>query len=58
MSGLVFGINKQFQKFGDELTDECRKIESEIQKTDKEIDELVYKLYGITEKEKRVIKES
>ena len=34
------------------------KIEAEIKKTDPEIDELVYKLYGITEEEKKVIEES
>ena len=34
------------------------KIEGEIQKTDKEIDELVYKIYGITEEEKKIIEES
>lgn len=30
----------------------------EIEKTDAEIDELVYKLYGITEEEKKIIEES
>jgi|TARA_Y100000310_G_scaffold337221_1_gene423747 type II restriction/modification system DNA methylase subunit YeeA len=33
-------------------------IEEEIKKTDKEINELVYKLYNITEEEKKIIEES
>lgn len=35
-----------------------QKIEQEIKKTDNEIDELVYQLYGITEEEKKIIEES
>ena len=31
------------------------KLEDDIEKTDNEIDELVYKLYGITEAEKKTI---
>ncbi len=34
------------------------KLEAEIQKIDHEIDNLVYKLYGITEEEKKIIEES
>ena len=37
---------------------EKQKIEEEIKRTDSEIDELVYKLYGITEEEKKIIEES
>jgi type I restriction-modification system DNA methylase subunit len=33
-------------------------IEEDIEKTDKDIDEMVYELYGITEKEKKIIEES
>jgi len=33
-------------------------IEDDIEKTDKEIDEMVYELYGITEDEKKIIEES
>lgn len=32
-------------------------IQRQIEKTDKEIDGLVYKLYGITEKEREIIEE-
>lgn len=36
-------------------TYERARIKEEIKKTDKEIDELVYTLYGITEEEKKII---
>ena len=32
-----------------------KEIQREIDKTDKEIDNIVYKLYGITEEEKKII---
>jgi len=50
--------NKRLNEIGDKKTDERQRIEEEIKKTDAEIDELVYKLYGITEEEKRIIEES
>ncbi|HKZ45116.1 MAG TPA: N-6 DNA methylase, partial [archaeon] len=48
-------LNEKLLKIGDKLTDERARIEDEIKKTDSEIDELVYKIYGITESEKKVI---
>ena len=39
-------------------TDEKAQLEKEIQKIDNEIDEEVYKLYGITEEEKKIIEGS
>ena len=48
-------LNKRLNEMGDKKTDERARIEEEIKKTDKEIDELVYKLYGITEEEKEII---
>jgi type I restriction-modification system DNA methylase subunit len=52
----------QLQNKSNELegskSSEKYKIEEEIKKTDKEIDELVYKTYGITDKEKRIIEEN
>jgi len=32
-------------------------IERQIEATDREIDELVYELYGITEEERRIVEE-
>ena len=51
-------LNKKLQEIGDKNTLEKQKIEQEIKKTDNEIDELVYQLYGITEDEKKIIEES
>ncbi len=51
-------LNKRLNKIGDKLTDERTRIENEIKKTDGQIDELIYKIYGITEAEKKIIEES
>ena len=53
----MLSLNKRLQE--EKLSQfEKEKIEKEINKTDNEIDELVYKLYGITEEEKKIIEES
>ncbi|MDD5417314.1 MAG: N-6 DNA methylase [Candidatus Nanoarchaeia archaeon] len=54
----MLSLNKKLNEMGDKKTDERAKIEDEIKETDKKIDELVYKLYGITEEEKKIIEES
>ena len=51
-------LNKRLNEMGDKKTDERARIEEEIKKADKEIDELVYKLYRITEEEKGIIEGS
>ena len=51
-------LNEKLLKIGDKLTDERAGIEKEIKKTDSEIDELVYGIYGITVAEKEIIEES
>jgi len=48
-------LGKQLDEFGEKITDERARIEKEIEKIDRQIDELVYKVYGITEKEQRII---
>lgn len=53
----ILSLNKHLNKIGDKKTDERVKIEEEIKKIDEEIDELVYRLYDITEKEKEIIME-
>jgi len=40
------------------IENETKKLENEISKIDNEIDELVYKLYNITEEEKKIIESS
>jgi hypothetical protein len=54
----ALSLNNQLNKVGDKKTDERYRLEEDIKKTDAEIDELVYKLYGITEPEKKIIEES
>lgn len=54
----MLSLNKQLNALGDKKTIQSKKIEDEINKTDEEIDNLVYKIYGITEKEKKIIEES
>jgi len=48
-------LQKKLDDLGDKETDERQKIEEEIKKTDSEIDDEVYKIYGITETEKKII---
>jgi len=54
----MLSLNKRLNEIGDKKTDERADIEEEIKHTDNEIDELVYKIYGITEEEKKIIEES
>jgi len=54
----ITSLIKSLKEMGDKKTDERIRIEEEIKRTDAEIDELVYQLYGITEEEKKIIEES
>ena len=57
LANKMLSLNKKLQE--DNLSQlEKQKLEQEIKKTDNEIDELVYQLYGITEEEKKIIEES
>ena len=51
-------FSKKLAEFGDKNTPETARLKEEITKTDAEIDELVYKIYGITKEEKKIIEES
>ena len=54
----ILSLNEQLNKIGDKKTIQSKKIEDEIDKTNKEIDEIVYKIYGITNQEKEIIEKS
>ena len=54
----MLSLSKRLKELGDKLTDERARIEEEIIKTDTEIDNLLYKVYGITDEEKKVIEDS
>ena len=58
LANKMLSLNKQLQEIGDKKTSQTAKLEAEIKQTDQEIDDLVYKLYGITETEKRIIEDS
>ena len=51
----ILPINARLSSIGDKLTDERAQLEEEIKKTDAQIDDLVYKIYGITDEERKVI---
>jgi len=51
-------LNKRLNEIGDKKTGQRARIEEEIKKTDAEIDELVYKIYGIAAGERRIIEDS
>ena len=54
----VFSLNKRLDEIGDMKTDARRKTEEEIKRIDKEIDQKVYELYGLTPEEIKIVKES
>lgn len=54
---LLF-FHSSLSSFGSKKTSETARLEEEIRKTDAEIDDLVYRLYGITEEERKTIEES
>lgn len=51
-------MNKRLVEMGETQSTDRRRLEEEIKRTDAKIDELVYKLYGITEEERKIIEES
>lgn len=54
----MLSLNKRLNEIGDKKTDERARIEDEIKKIDNEIDNLVYKLYGLTKEEIAIVEES
>ncbi len=54
----ILNLNKTLNEFGDKNTSETAKIKEDIVRAEKEVDKLVYKIYGITEEEKKIIEES
>ena len=54
----MLSLNIRLNEIEDKQTDEKARLEKEIQKTDNEIDQEVYKIYGITKEEQKIIEES
>jgi hypothetical protein len=54
----IMTLKNRLVRLGDKQTDARAKLEAEIKKIDAEIDDMVYKIYGITDKERKIIEES
>ncbi len=54
----IINLNEKLISLEGKQTDQKAQLEKEIKKTDEEINDLVYKLYDITEEEKKIIEES
>lgn len=51
-------LNKKLNELRDKQTSERKGLEEEIKKIDGQIDQVVYRLYGITKEEQKIIEES
>jgi len=58
LANKILKLNKELQKFGDKITDKRKKIEKEIGRIDRKIDEVVYRLYNLTEEEIKIIEKN
>ena len=54
----IIKLNKKLSQFDGKKTDESSKILDEINKVDLQIDIFIYKIYGLTTEERKVIEES
>ena len=55
LSEKMISLNSRLAELGDKRTDGRVGLEDEIRKTDDEINQAVYVLYGITDEEKKII---
>ncbi|MCX5726968.1 MAG: N-6 DNA methylase [Candidatus Saganbacteria bacterium] len=51
----MLDLNKQYAKVKDKQTSETERLKRRIEETDREIDQMVYKLYGLTKEEIKII---
>jgi type I restriction-modification system DNA methylase subunit len=58
LANRMLSLNERLVVLGDKGTDERVRIDEERKKTDSEIDEEVYKIYGLTEDEKAIVESS
>ncbi len=54
----MVSLSKEFNELGNKKLDENLKLEENIRRTDKEIDEIVYEIYGITKEEREIIEKN
>jgi len=57
MANKMILLNKELLKIG-KFSDRCKKLQEEIQKIDKEINQKVYELYGLTPEEINIVESS
>jgi len=57
LSKKMLSLHEKTLSLKDKRTDERLELEKTIEETDIEIDQLVYRVYGITEKEQKIIEE-
>ena len=54
----LISLNKKLTEIGDKKTDDKTKIENEIERTDTEIDKIIYDIYGMTKDERVIIEKA
>jgi len=54
----MLSFNEHLLDIGDKKTNESVKINEELEKTDAEIDRIVYEMYGLTKEEIQIIEEA
>lgn len=52
---LALKLQDEWEQYFNEYKTEINKLQQQINQTDKEIDQLVYKLYGLTEEEIKIV---
>jgi len=55
---LSLSEEAEWEDYFNEQKEKAQTLENEINKTDKEIDKLVYELYGLTENEIKIVEEA
>lgn len=51
----MLSLNERIAEIGEKMTDEQQRLEAEAKSTENEIDELIYKLYDLTDTEKKLV---
>ena len=55
---LSLSEEAEWMQYFNEQKQKAQKLKSEIDRTDKKIDQMVYDLYGLTEEEIRIVEEA
>lgn len=52
---LTLSQQDEWMEFFDQYTSECQQLKTQIETTDKQIDKMVYELYGLTDEEIKIV---